>query len=172
MLAEHPDIASGDPYLACAVGDEEALRVATKVDPAWVNRQGGPLRLPPLVAITHSSLCQVPEFRERLRRCARFLLSVGADPNQKFGLRWPPASVSAPDDDHPLSALYGAARRNHDLELTKMLLEAGADPNDGELLYHSLESFVCTRVLLEHGARIAGSNGLYHALDFYNPRCA
>ncbi|MFZ3351531.1 MAG: hypothetical protein WA268_11760 [Xanthobacteraceae bacterium] len=168
MLAEHPDIASGDPYLACAVGDEEALRVATKLDPAWVNRQGGPLRLPPLVAITHSSLCQVPEFRERLHRCARFLLSAGADANQKFGLRWPPASVSAPDDDHPLSALYGAAGRNHDLELTKMLLEAGADPNDGESLYHSLESFVCTRVLLEHGARIAGSNGLYHALDFDN----
>jgi hypothetical protein len=168
MLAENPDIASGDPYLACAIGDEDALRAATESDPAWVNRPGGPLRLPPLVAITHSSLCQVPEFRERLHRCAKFLLSAGADPNQKIGLRWPPASVSAPDDHHPLSAVYGAAGRNHDLELTNILLEAGADPNDGESLYHSLESFVCTRALLEHGARVAGSNGLYHALDFDN----
>jgi ankyrin repeat protein len=168
MLAENPDIASGDPYLACAIGDEDALRAATKADPAWMNRPGGPLRLPPLAAITHSSLSQVPEFRERLHRSARLLLSAGADPNQKFGLRWPPASVDTPDDDHPLSALYGAAGRNHDLELTKILLEAGADPNDGESLYHSLERFICTRVLLEHGARIAGSNGFYHALDFDN----
>ena len=168
MLVENPDIASGDPYLACAIGNEDALRAATTSDPAWVNRSGGPLRLPPLAAVTHSSLCRVPEFHERLHRCARFLLSSGADPNQKFGLRWPPASVNAPDDNHPLSALYGAAGRNHDLELTKILLEAGADPNDGESLYHSLERFVCTRVLLEHGARVAGSNAFYHALDFDN----
>jgi len=168
VLAENPDLAAGDPYLGCAIGDEDALRAATKADPAWVNRPGGPLRLPPLVAIAHSSLCQLPEFRQRLHRCARLLLAAGADPNQRIGLRWPPASVSAPDDDHPLSALYGAAGRNHDLDLTRILLDAGADPNDGESLYHSLETFTCTRLLLENGARIGGSNAFYHALDFDN----
>jgi Ankyrin repeats (3 copies) len=168
VLVESPDVAAGSPYLACAIGDEDALRVATKADLAWVNQPGGPLRLPPLVAVTHSSLCQVPEFRERLHRCARFLLSAGADPNQRIGLRWPPASVSAPDDDQPLSALYGAAGRNHDSELTKLLLDAGADPNDGESLYHSLENPACTRLLLEHGARIDGSNALYRVFDFDN----
>jgi ankyrin repeat protein len=168
VLVESPDVAAGSPYLACAFGDEDALRVATKADLAWVNQPGGPLRLPPLVAVTHSSLCQVPEFRERLHRCARFLLSAGADPNQRIGLRWPPASVSAPDDDQPLSALYGAAGRNHDSELTKLLLDAGADPNDGESLYHSLENPACTRLLLEHGARIDGSNALYRVFDFDN----
>jgi ankyrin repeat protein len=166
VLVESPDLVAGSSYLACAIGDEDALQAATKADPAWVNRPGGPLRLPPLVGITHSSLCQVPEFRERLHRCARLLLSAGADPNQRIGLRWPPASVSAPDDDHPLSALYGAAGKNHDPELTKILLDAGADPNDGESLYHSLETSTCTRLLLEHGARIAGNNALYRALDF------
>ena len=168
VLADNPDLAAGDPYLACAIGDEDALRAAAKADGSWVNQPGGPLRLPPLVAVTHASLGQLPEFRERLHRCARFLLAAGADPNQRIGLRWPPASVDAPDDAQPLSALYGAAGKNHDLELTKILLEAGADPNDGESLYHSLESFVCTGALLEHGARIAGSNALYHALDFDN----
>ena len=168
VLVESPDVVAGSPYLACAIGDEDALRGATKADPSWVNRPGGPLRLPPLVAITHSSLCQLPEFRERLHRCARFLLSAGGNPNQRIGLRWPPASVSAPDDDQPLSALYGAAGKNYDLELTKILLNAGADPNDGESLYHSLESFICTRLLLENGARIGGTNALYRALDFDN----
>jgi ankyrin repeat protein len=67
-----------------------------------------------------------------------------------------------------LSALYGAAGVNHDPELTKLLLEAGADPNDGESLYHSLENLACTRALLEHGARIEENNALYRALDFDN----
>jgi hypothetical protein len=156
------------PYLACAIGDEDALRQATQADPAWVDRAGGPLKLPPLTAITHSSLLQVPELRERLHRCARFLLTAGANPNQRIGNRWPPASLSKPNDDHPLSALYGAAGKNHDPGLTKLLLDAGADPNDGESLYHSLETFTCTRLLLENGARIGGSNAFYHALDFDN----
>jgi hypothetical protein len=62
--------------------------------------------------------------------------------------------------------LCGAAGKNHDPELTKILLSAGADPNDDESLYHSLESFTCTRLLLENGARIGGTDALYRALDF------
>jgi hypothetical protein len=168
MLAEKPDLVADNPYLACAIGDEAALRQTTTTDPAWVNRPGGPLSLPPLVAVTHSSLLQVPEFRERLHRSARFLLAAGADPNQRIGNRWPPASLSAPDDKNPLSALYGAAGQNYDPELTKLLLDAGADPNDGESLYHSLESLACTRLLLEHGARFDGTNTMYRVFDLDN----
>lgn len=168
MLLENPDLAAGSAYLACAIGDEGALRQATEADPAWVNRPGGPLQVPPLLAITHSSLLRVPEFCGRLHRSAAFLLSAGADPNQRIGNRWPPGSLSKPDDDHPLSALYGAAGKNHDAELAKMLLDAGADPDDGESLYHSVESLACTRVLLENGARFDDTNALYRALDFDN----
>ncbi len=63
-----PNSIAGDPWLACAIGDEGALRQATQADPSWVNRPGGPLRLPPLFAVAHSSLLRVPEFRERLHR--------------------------------------------------------------------------------------------------------
>lgn len=165
MLAEHPDLVGEDPGLACAIGDEAALCRAITADPAWGNRSSGPLALPPLIAVTHSSLLQLPEFRDRLHGCAQLLLAAGADPNQRVGNRWPPASLRAPDDRNPLSALYGAAGKNHDVALTQMLLDAGADPNDGESLYHSLESPACTRLLLEHGARVVGSNALYRALD-------
>jgi hypothetical protein len=168
MLAESPDLVAGDPYLACAIGDEGALRAETAADPSWVNRPGGPLNLPPLLAVTHSSLLRVPEFRERLHRSARHLLAADADPNQWVGHRLPPASVSKPDDTTQLSALYGAAGVNFDPELTKLLLDAAANPNDGESLYHSLESVDCARVLLEHGARIEENNTLYRALDFDN----
>ncbi|HYP85840.1 MAG TPA: hypothetical protein VES41_20945 [Variovorax sp.] len=170
MLAESPTLAGDDDsYLACAIGNEQVLRRATARDPAWVHREGGPLNLPPLVAVTHSGLATRPGFRERLRDCARFLLSAGASANQSVGNRWPPASLEVPSQTERLSALYGAAGKAFDPQLTRLLLEAGADPNDGESLYHSLEAPACTRLLLEAGARIAGSNAMYRALDLEDP---
>jgi hypothetical protein len=47
----------------------------------------------------------------------------------------------------------------------QLLLDAGADPNDGESLYHSLENPNCTRVLLQYGAHINGTNALGRSLD-------
>jgi hypothetical protein len=165
MLSENPDLVAGDPYLACAVGDQSAVRQATWNDPTWVNRPGGPLALPPLVAVTHSGLLRLPDFRPRLHACARDLLEAGADPNQRVGSRWLPASLAEPSDEWQLSALYGAAGQNFDAELTALLLRAGADPNDGESLYHALENLDCTRLLLEAGARVTGSNAMYRVLD-------
>lgn len=165
LLIEDPTLLGDDPYLACAIGDEASLRRATALDPAWVHREGGPLRLPPLVAVTHSGLASQPGIRERLRDCARLLLDAGASPNQFIGNRWPPASLEAPSSTERLSALYGAAGKAFDPELTRLLLDAGADPNDGESLYHSLEAPACTKLLLDAGARIAGSNAMYRALD-------
>ena len=165
MLAEDPGLVAGDPYLACAIGDEDALRQATQADPSWVNLSGGPLQMPPLFAVAHSGLLRVEEFRERLHGSARLLIAAGADVNQRIYSRWPPASLEKPDMRYPLSTLYGAAGANHDLVLTRLLLDAGADPNDGESLYHSLENPACTRLLLEHGARIAESNAIYRAID-------
>lgn len=166
MLQENSTLPGDDPYLACAVGDVDALRRATARDPAWVHREGGPLRLPPLVAVTHSGLAKLPGFRERLRNCAKFLLSAGASPSQSIGSRWPPATLATPSDTERLSALYGAAGKAFDPELTRLLLDAGADPNDGESLYHSLEAPACTQLLLNSGARIASTNAMYRALDF------
>ena len=112
---------------------------------------------------------QLPEFRERLRRSARYLLQAGADPNQTIGNRFPPASLAVPDETARLSVLYGAAGVNRDPSTTELLLEAGADPNDGESLYHSLENPDCTRLLLRHGARVTGTNALGRALDMPDP---
>ena len=93
MLADDPEIVADDPCLACAIGDEAALRQATQADPSWVNRPGGPLRLPPLFAVAHSSLLRVDQFRERLHRCAQLLIAAGADVNQHIFSRWHPGSL-------------------------------------------------------------------------------
>jgi ankyrin repeat protein len=66
-----------------------------------------------------------------------------------------------------MSALYGAAGRLHDPGLTRLLLEAGANPDDGESLYHATEaeSPECLSLLLERGAETRRTNALAHALD-------
>jgi ankyrin repeat protein len=56
--------------------------------------------------------------------------------------------------------------------MTATLLAAGADGNDNESLYHSIEDprpeLPCTRLLLEAGTRVAGSNALAKVLDYDN----
>lgn len=165
LLAEQPTLAAGDALMACAIGDATRLRQAVADDPAWLHRPGGALQLPPLFAVAHSSLWQLPAFAPRLLACARLLLDAGADANQSIGSRWSPASLQAPSPTERLSALYGAAGQNRHPALTRLLLDAGADPNDNESLYHALDSVECTRLLLQAGARVTGSNALYRVLD-------
>jgi ankyrin repeat protein len=165
ILAERPGVFAGDPYVACAIGDEAVLRSTLASDPTWIDRPGGPLKLPPLLAVTHSTLVRLPAFRERLHNCAKLLLDAGADPNQSVTISPQPRAPNEPGETYRLSALYGAAGQNHNPELTKLLLDVGADPNDGESLYHSLENPACTRLLLEAGARVVGSNAFYRIMD-------
>lgn len=168
LLSERPDLIQSDPWLACTVGDQATIHAAIAADPEWVHRAGGPLKLLPLVAVTHSSLLRLDAFRERLRRCAKVLLDAGASPNQSVGNRFPPNSLDKPGDDQ-LTAIYGAAGQNHDSQLTRLLLDAGADPNDNESLYHSIPHVDCMRALLDAGTRIEGTNALGRSLDFPDP---
>jgi ankyrin repeat protein len=90
------------------------------------------------------------------------LLRNGADPSAFFLPEGMP--------DNPLSCLYGAAGLNNNPALTRALLKAGANPNDGESLYHSTEhhDLVCMKLLLKHGATPNGTNALKHILDREN----
>ncbi len=112
------------------------------------NAPGGPLGWAPLLYACHSCF--------ETTSLARELLARGADPNAFFV-----------NEYGEMSALYGAAGVKHDPELTRALLEAGANPDDGESLYHATEaeSPECVRILLEHGAAIDGTNAIAHALD-------
>ncbi|MFM2124646.1 MAG: hypothetical protein RL328_1097 [Acidobacteriota bacterium] len=165
VLAQHAELLRGDLYVACATGDVDAVRNAIEAVPELAVRPIADWKCPgceaaldrtPLIAVTHSTLVQLPEFRDGLHATARLLLAAGADPNQPHE-----------EGGHALSALYGAAGKNQDPGMTRILLEAGADPNDGESLYHSMEEhgMECARLLLDAGARVEGSNALHHCLD-------
>ena len=171
VLEQHPELAADDSWLACAIGNETALEHTIASDPGWVNRAGGLLNIPPIIAVTHSGFARLDSHRESLRRCLKLLLDRGADPNASIGNRWPPHSLEKPASEK-LTAIYGAAGKLHDERMTTLLLAAGADANDGESLYHSLEDprpeLPCTRLLLEAGTRVAGTNALAKVLDVDN----
>ena len=168
LLSDRPDLAD-DPWVACAAGHLDRIMRAVAADPSWVHRPGGPFGLPPLVAVTHSHLGRLLASRVGLQDCARYLIAAGANPNGRIFNRFPPASLAAPDPQCPLTALYGAAGIGRDSVLIGLLLDAGADPNDGESLYHALENLDGTRLLLQHGARVGGTNALGRALDLPSP---
>ena len=67
-------------------------------------------------------------------RAATALLDAGASANTGF---YEPEHRPKPTLE---SVLYGAAGVAHHPELTQLLLERGADPNDGEVVYHSPET--------------------------------
>ena len=138
LLAAEPEIAQ-DPWARLVLGR------GWDGDPLG---PGGPRGWAPLLYVTHSCFASVTLARELLER--------GADPNATFT-----------NEYGEMSAIYGAAGVVHDPALTALLLEAGADPNDGESLYHATEASdpACLKLLLEHGARPDGTAALAHALD-------
>ena len=142
LLRARPEIAD-DPWAALVLGR------GWDGDP---NQPGGPREWSPLHYACHSCFDTLEVARDLLRR--------GANPNAYYA-----------NDFGPMSALYGAAGVRYDPEMTRALLDAGADPNGepwfGDALYHATEapSPECVRVLLEHGARPTGTNALAHALD-------
>ena len=89
--------------------------------------------------------------------------------------RRPRCSPPAPTRTSPsrtstatMSALYGAAGVVHDPEMTRLLLAAGADPDDGESRLprdRGAGPRPAWRLLLEHGAHVDGTNAIAHALD-------
>ncbi|HEV7706315.1 MAG TPA: ankyrin repeat domain-containing protein [Gemmatimonadaceae bacterium] len=150
----------GDPWVACAIGDVDAVRNAIAANASWVNTPGGPHAMPPLVAVTHSRFISEPDLEPGLLDCATLLIDAGANLDVIWSEPEPPQSQ--------LSALYGATGITHNTAMAKLLLDAGASPDDNESLYHSLEfsDSTITRLLLQHGARVSGTNALARSLDF------
>lgn len=141
LLAEHPDLAQ-----------DRWVRLTQGLD--WdgeANAPGGPLDRAPLLYLCFSVFDTTA--------LAIDLLARGADPNATF-----------PNEYGNMPALYGAAGVRHDPELTRALLAAGANPNDGESAYHATEAPdpACLALVLEHGA-IPEPIVLAHALDDERP---
>ena len=153
LLEVDPALSRHDLACACVTGDfhEVSRRLAAR--PAAATDATGPYGWQPLLYACFSRLLRTDSRRAPgIRQVARLLLDGGADPNASFIHNGQWLQV----------ALYGAAGINGDPELTRMLLEAGADPSDereglhgNEVLYHACElrDPTCAMLVIDAGAR-------------------
>jgi len=146
LLAGHPGLAGRDIHTAAILGDEHKVRQFLAMDPACVRSTSEPFGAEPLVHLCLSKYLRLDTTRSAgFIQAATALLDAGANPNSGFWTTGP----------HPEfeTALYGAAGVAHHAGLTRLLLEHGADPNDGEVAYHSPETDdnETLRVLIDSG---------------------
>ena len=155
ILAGNPELESSDIHIAAILGDDAAVRAFIATDPASVTAKSGPHGGDALNYLGLSKYLRLrPERTPAFVRAATALLDAGADPNTGF---W--TTGDFPEFE---SAMYGAAGVAHNPEVTKLLLERGADPNDGEVAYHAPETGDnrCLTLLVETGKLTAESLGM------------
>ena len=154
MLSAHPELANADIFATAVLGDDTAVRQFLEADPASAKAKGGPYGWDPLTHLCFSRYLRLDPARAAgFVRAAEALLDAGADPNTGF--------IEADHQPRPEfeSVIYGACGLAHHPELTRLLLERGADPNDEETPYHTPETDDnrALLVLLESGKLNADS---------------
>jgi len=164
LLKANPGLATADVYAACLTGNERRIAELLRADPAAATTPGGPRGWVPLLYLCYSRYLRLsPRGAERYARCGRLLLEHRADPNS-FWMH----------DTWRETALYGASGIANSAPLTKVLLDAGADPNkpDLEALYHTAEfsDHACLKLLLAKMPRCDWLNYcMAHKLDMEDP---
>ena len=169
LLDADPALARHDLACACATGEADEVSRRLGARPGAVSEPIGPNGWAPILYACFSRLLRGdPERAPGIREVVRHLLAAGADPNASY-IKGEWLQV----------ALYGAAGIAGDPELTRMLLEAGADPTDdrdglhgNEILYHACEfrDPTCAMLVIDAGARQdLVDYDLGRALNFPNP---
>ncbi len=126
LLEAVPELAAANIYAACAAGDEKTTADLLTSNPSLAVEAGGPHGWLPLLYATWS--CFLPDRTDAIAGVVRLLLNCGADPN----------SCRTDESGRQASALYGCVEHNS-VPAARMLIDAGADPNDTESLYHACE---------------------------------
>ncbi len=124
------------------------MRRFLELDAANATAKGGPHGWDALTHLCFSRYLRLDRARsDGFVRAAKALLDAGASANTGF------YEANHQPEPEWESALYGAAGVAHHPELTRLLLERGADPNDGEVSYHTPETHDnrALKVLVESG---------------------
>ena len=154
ILSKHPEIADNSIFVAAVIGNADRvqaqLRKAADAETLATTR-GGPYGWDALTSLCFSRYLRAShEDKSRSRQfveIARALLEAGASADTGW----------FEENDEPVpfweSAIYGAAAVTGHAELTQLLLDHGADPNDEETAYHAAEGYdhAVLKVLLDSG---------------------
>jgi len=163
VLAAHPDIASESLHVAATLGGTADVERLVRQNPSLVDAKAGD---PPATALLF--LCFSPFHGESAERdasmlaTARALLDAGADPNTQ-------------DGKYGVPALYGVTGMRSVIPLARLLLERGANPSDGESVFHAAERFhlEALELLLDAGADLNyvgdwGNTAIYFLLRWWD----
>ncbi|PZM65264.1 hypothetical protein DOE73_13000 [Paenibacillus dendritiformis] len=161
ILAANRQLPKSSIYAAAAAGEADIIQDMLMQDASLATEPGGPEQWEPLLYLSFSCLLADPQYNERFAQSAKLLLDYGANAN----------AFIVPKDDpcqRKLSALYGAAGAAGNAAVAQVLLEAGADPNDGESLYHAAEAsgHEGLELLYRYGADVNATPALFRKLDF------
>ena len=169
LLEADPGLGTRDIWHAACVGDVAAVARYLDGDPALVNQRGGYFDWAPLLYACYSRL---DLDGHSTLGVAGLLVERGADPDSHY--MW--------GGQYRFTALTGAfgegemgpvnqPPHEHCIALAGLLLDAGADPNDGQALYNTMftPGHECLAMLLDHGLnrnhrnnwRWAGKDGVY-----------
>ena len=148
ILAAHPQVASANIHTAAILGDDATVRQFLARDVRSATAKGGPHGWDALTHLCFSNYLKLDRARsEGFVRAAAALLDAGASANTGWTEKHHPP--------HPEwePVLYGAAGIAHHAEMTRLLLARGADPNEGEVVYHAPESYdnAAMKLLVETG---------------------
>ena len=162
LLAAHPAIAQYSIHAAAAACDADAVASFLRNDPSLANAKAEPNKAEPLIFACGTSLFNTSEIRAANNaRIMKMLLDAGGDSNAYV-------IFNDGERDARIPALYFASNGNN-IPATRMLLEHGANPNDGESIFHSAERNhrECMELLLEHGAEISKANDDWENTPLY-----
>ena len=150
VLASHPDVARTSLHAACVACDADAVERWLARDQALAVTPFGERGWTPLECVAASPLAVSDEARRTASvAIAGRLLECGADPR----------SATSPHEGAPaLTALFRASARGN-AGIVRLLLERGADPNDGESVYHAAEHDHrdVLALLVAHGGEISAA---------------
>jgi len=150
VLERCPELARSGLHAACAACDLEAAQAWLAHDASQVAMGLGPAGAwTPLVCLAQSPLFAIDAAHAAASvAIAERLLALGASANT--------FTVQPDDPAVRLSVLYRASERGN-VGLVRLLLQHGAEPNDGESMYHAAERDhrEVMDLLLAHGAEIS-----------------
>jgi ankyrin repeat protein len=148
ILATHPEVARSNIYTAAILGDDAGVRRFLAIDAKSAGAKGGFHNWDALTYLCFSKYLRLDRARsEAFVRAAEALLDAGAAADTGW------YDNSGQPEPYYESAIYGAAGIAQHPELTRLLLQHGADPNDGETPYHVPETYNNTvmEILVESG---------------------